>query len=275
MPDIGTAHVANARMYAVTPAVRDAWRALFDWTGKRANAPLSYLEHAAPAPLEALWRRDDLALAFICGYPFARRTFALTPVAVPIPSPPRYGGRPVYCTDFVVRADSPIRTLSDAFGGRIGWTVEHSQSGFNAVRHHLLRYRRERTGALFRESVGPLVTPRRVIEALMSGAIDVGPLDSYVHDLLKVHEPATVGALRTVETTVMTPMPLLVASAGASPETIERLRDVLVRAGSEADAAELLRPLLLTGFDTVEKRAYDQMVRQAQEANEAGYPHIT
>ena len=99
------------------------------------------------------------------------------------------------------------------------------QSGFNAVRHHLLRYRRERTGALFRESVGPLVTPRRVIEALMSGAIDVGPLDSYVHDLLKVHEPATVGALRTVETTVMTPMPLLVASA--------------------------------------------------QEANEAGYPHIT
>jgi ABC-type phosphate/phosphonate transport system substrate-binding protein len=109
----------------------------------------------------------------------------------------------------------------------------------------------------------------------MSGSIDVGPLDSYVHDLLKVHEPATVGALRTVETTVMTPMPLLVASAGASPETIERLRDVLVRAGSEADAAELLRPLLLTGFDTVEKRAYDQMVRQAQEANEAGYPHIT
>ena len=73
----------------------------------------------------------------------------------------------------------------------------------------------------------------------------------------------------------MTPMPLLVASAAASPETIERLRDALLRAGSEPSAAELLRPLLLTGFAAVEKRSYDQMVRQAQEANEAGYPRIT
>jgi ABC-type phosphate/phosphonate transport system substrate-binding protein len=272
MRDIGTAPVANARMYAVTPAVRDAWRALFAWVARRAAVPLSYLEHAAPAPLEELWTRDDLALAFVCGYPFARQTFPLAPVAVPVPSPPRYGGRPVYCTDFVVRADSPIRMLADAFGGRIGWTVEHSQSGFNAVRHHLLRYRRESTEALFRESVGPLVTPRRVIEALMSGAIDVGPLDSYVHDLLKAHEPATTGALRTVESTMMTPMPLLVASAAASPRMIGRLRDVLLRAGQEADAAELLRPLLLSGFTTVEEPAYQQMMRQAQEAEEAGYP---
>jgi ABC-type phosphate/phosphonate transport system substrate-binding protein len=262
-------------MYAVTPAVRDAWRALFAWTGQRADVPLSYLEHAAPAPLEDLWSRNDLALAFVCGYPFARRTFKLVPVAVPIPSPPRCGARPVYCTDFVVRADGPIQTLPDAFGGRIGWTVEHSQSGFNAVRHHLLSYHRERPGPLFRESVGPLVTPRRVIDALMSGAIDVGPLDSYVHDLLKRREPATAGALRTVESTMMTPMPLLVASAGASPEMIGRLRDVLLRAGSDAEAAELLRPLLLTGFAAVDKRAYDQFVRQAQEANEAGYSHIT
>jgi ABC-type phosphate/phosphonate transport system substrate-binding protein len=262
-------------MYAVTPAVRDAWQALFAWVGQRAGVSLTYLEHAAPAPLEDLWTRDDLALAFVCGYPFARRTFKLVPVAVPIPSPPRYGGRPVYCTDFVVRADSPIRTLPDAFGGRIGWTVEHSQSGFNAVRHHLLGYRRERPGALFRESMGPLVTPRRVIEALKSGAIDVGPLDSYVHDLLKQHEPATTAMLRTVESTMMTPMPLLVASTAASPETIGRLRDVLLQAGADADATELLRPLLLTGFAAVDKRAYDQFVRQAGEANEAGYPHIT
>ena len=109
----------------------------------------------------------------------------------------------------------------------------------------------------------------------MSGAIDVGPLDSYVHDLLGVHEPATAGALRTVESTVMTPMPLLVASAAASPEMIGRLRDVLLQAGSDAEAMELLRPLLLSGFAGVEKRPYDQMVRQAQEATEAGYPHIT
>ena len=192
-----TALIANARMYAVTPAVREAWRALFGWVARHAGVPLTYIDHPAPAPLEELWSRGDLAATFMCGLPFA----ALRPllVAAPVPSPPRYGGRPVYCTDFVVRADSSIERLSDAFGRRIGWTVAHSQSGFNAVRHHLLRYRHDQSERLFAESIGPLVTPWRVIEAVIDGAIDVGPLDSYVHDLLRHHDPATASKLRTVE----------------------------------------------------------------------------
>ena len=194
-----TALIANARMYAVTPSVREAWRALFGWVGRHAGVALTYVDHAAPAPLEELWARGDLAATFMCGYPFAAAAPRPLLVAAPVPSPPRYRRRPVYCSDFVVRADSGIKRLSDAFGGRIGWTVAHSQSGFNAVRHHLLRYRHGQSERLFAESVGPLVTPRRVVEAVIDGAIDVGPLDSYVHDLLQRHEPATAAKLRTIE----------------------------------------------------------------------------
>ena len=79
----------------------------------------------------------------------------------------------------IVRADSEFTQLQETFGGRIGWTVAHSQSGYNAVRHHLLRY--EGPPPLYRDWVGPLVTPRRVIEAVLADEIDVGPLDSYVH----------------------------------------------------------------------------------------------
>ena len=46
--------VANARMYAVTPAVKAAWQHLFAWTARESGVPLSYIDHAAPAPLEAL-----------------------------------------------------------------------------------------------------------------------------------------------------------------------------------------------------------------------------
>jgi hypothetical protein len=45
-----SALIANARMYAVNPAVRDPWRALLDWVGRHSGIPLTYLEHAAPAP---------------------------------------------------------------------------------------------------------------------------------------------------------------------------------------------------------------------------------
>jgi ABC-type phosphate/phosphonate transport system substrate-binding protein len=199
--------IANARMYAVTPAVRAAWQTLFDWVARTSGVPLAYLDYAAPAPLEELWAREDLGAAFMCGLPFASAVPKPRLIAAPVPSPSRYSGLPKYCTDFMVRADHPAARLSDTFGGRIGWTVEHSQSGYNAVRHHLLGYRQEQTEPLFAQWVGPLMTPRRVIEAVVDGMIDVGPLDSYVHDLLKRHEPNTASRLRTVESTVMTPIP--------------------------------------------------------------------
>jgi ABC-type phosphate/phosphonate transport system substrate-binding protein len=267
--------VANARMYAVTPRVRDAWRALFDWLSRQSGVPLQYIEHAAPAPLEELWSRHDLAAAFMCGYPFASAAPQPLIVAAPTPLPPRYQGRPVYCTDFVVRADSPYQTLGDTFGGRIGWTVHHSQSGFNAVRHHLLHYRRAASGPLFKQSIGPLVTPRRVIEAVMSGTIDVGPLDSYVHDLLKHHEPDTSRQLRTVESTAMTPIPRVIASPDTPRETIERLRQSLLTAPSGSSAAPWLDELLLAGFARVEAADYVGLLTQARDAEAAGYPTPT
>jgi ABC-type phosphate/phosphonate transport system substrate-binding protein len=263
--------IANARMYAVTPAVRDAWRAIFDWVGDHAGCPLLYIEHAAPAPLEELWSRGDLAAAFMCGFPFASAAPRPLLVAAPIPSPPRYGRQPVYCTDFVVRADSGFARLSDAFGARIGWTVAHSQSGFNAVRHHLLQYRHGKSEQLFAASIGPLMTPRRVIEAVLEGVIDVGPLDSYVHDLLRRHEPATASKLRTVESTAMAPIPPLVASPATPPDTVERLRRTLLAAAADPEAASILEALLLDGFARVDAADYDQFLAQALEAAAVGY----
>ena len=61
--------IANARMYAVDAATAAAWSALFARVSALSGVPLEVIAHAAPAPLEDLWRRDDLGLAFICGYP--------------------------------------------------------------------------------------------------------------------------------------------------------------------------------------------------------------
>lgn len=264
--------IANARMYAVTPAVRDAWRALFDRVGRRAGVPLAYIDHAAPAALEELWSRGDLGATFMCGFPFASATPRPLLVAAPIPSPPRYHRQPVYCTDFVVRADSAFAHLRDTFGARIGWTVSHSQSGFNAPRHHLLAYRNGKSEPLFAASIGPLVTPRRVIEALLHGTIDVGPLDSYVHDLLKRHEPATASRLRTIESTAMTPIPPLIASTATPADAVERLRATLLAAATDPETAPILEDLLLAGFARVDAADYDRLPAQALEAAAAGYP---
>lgn len=261
--------VANARMYAVNPSIAAAWAALFDWVASRAGVPLNIIDHAAPAPLETLWQRPDLGLAFICGYPFATGRYPVTPVAVPLPDAPLSDGQPLYASHLVTRADAPITALQDSFGRRLGWTVEHSQSGFNALRAHLLPHWRGQP--LYAESIGPLQTPRRVIEALLWNEIDIGPLDSYVHDLLLASEPDTTARLRVVETTALRPMPLLIASSAADPAAVARLREALLAAGTMPEAGPLLARLRLRGFAPVASEDYGQLLDDAQRAESAGY----
>ncbi len=260
--------VANARMYAVNAATAAAWTELFGRVAVLGGVALEVIAHAAPAPLEALWRRDDLGLAFMCGYPFAHGGFAVRPVATPVPA--SGDGRPFYATHLVVRADSGITTLRQSFGQRLGWTVPHSQSGFNAVRTHLLAHRRP-PAQLYAGSIGPLLTPRRVIDALLAGEIDIGPLDSYYHDLLLASEPDTAARLRVVETTAFRPMPLLVGSQVVDDETIQALRHALLRANSDVRARALMARLRLSSFAVLPAASYDVLIAEAAEADRAGY----
>jgi len=259
--------VVNARMYAATPAVKAAWQALFERVAAASGIALSYLDHAAPAPLDVLWARNDLGAALMCGFPFASATEQPWLLAAPVPSPARYAGRPRYCTDFIVRADKPYSTLQDTFGGRIGWTVTHSQSGYNAVRHHLAELD---PTPQYAQWVGPLVTPRRVIDAVIEGTIDVGPLDSYFHDLLRRHDPQMASRIRAVASTAMAPIPPLVASRHVDADTVSQLRQALLSCHSAHDMTATLKTLLLSRFEAVDPCDYQVLISWAQDADVRG-----
>ncbi len=167
--------IANARMYSLNESVAASWRTLLAWVVARAGVRCEIIDYPAPEPLAALWARPDLGCVFMCGYPIATARPAPRILAAPVPEPARYGGAPVYFTDIVVRADSPLQTLPDLFGRRFAFTTEDSQSGYQAPRRLLAPYARARGGSLFAKAVGPLVTPRRVVEAVLSGEADAGP----------------------------------------------------------------------------------------------------
>ncbi|MBI3506577.1 MAG: PhnD/SsuA/transferrin family substrate-binding protein [Proteobacteria bacterium] len=263
--------VANARMYAVTPSAEAAWRALLGHVAADAEVDLDYLPYPAPQPLEDLWRRGDLGAVQMCGYPIALRIADVVPLAAPIPSPSWAGGHAVYRSDFIVREDSPARTLADTFGGRIGWTVAHSHSGFNAPRHHLLRYRTAGRPALYRESVGNLVTARRIIDSVVDGTIDVGPLDGYWHALIARHLPELTARIRVVESTDLAPIPAFVAAPALPEAAVGRLRTAFAAASSRPWFAALAEPLLVRGFSPVTRGDFARTLGWDEEAKLAGY----
>jgi ABC-type phosphate/phosphonate transport system substrate-binding protein len=267
-----SAWIANARMYAVTPGVESVWEELLAHIARDAEVPLVYAPYPAPQPLEHLWNRTDLGCVLMCGYPIARRLAPAVPIAAPCLSMAWAQGRAAYRSDLIVRADAPFRTLADTFGGRSGWTVRHSHSGFNAFRHHLLRYRSAERRALYATMQPALVTARAVLDAVRDGRLDVGPLDAYWHWLMATHAPEGVADIRVLESTDLAPIPAFVASSDLPSSALERLQAAFVAAHSRPWFSACAQPLGLLGFVAVGQSDFDVTLEWEQEAVEAGYP---
>jgi ABC-type phosphate/phosphonate transport system substrate-binding protein len=168
-----------------------------------------------------------------------------------------------------VRADSRHSKLADTFGGVVGYTLEDSMSGYVALRKHLLPFRSRTKPQLYRAAVGGLVNARRVIEALDERRIDVGPLDSYYHDLIRHNEPDFAARVRVIATTAPAPIPPLVCTSG---EKLAELRAAFLAAAEAPELAADRAALLLDRFsvaDEADYRVFDTYLSEARQ-----YPNL-
>ena len=264
--------VSNARMYAVSPEAEAAWKDLIAHVAEDAGTSFDYVTYPAPQPLEDLWRRNDLGCVQMCGYPIALDIARVVPLASPIPAASWAEGKALSRTDLIVRDDVPYRSLSDTFGGTVGWTVAHSQSGFNALRHHLLPYRSKDRPRLYSRSVGNLVTARRVLDSVADGSIDIGPLDAYWHMLIRKYWPHLTEKVRVLESTQTVPMPAFVAAPAVPCHTVDRLREAFAAAHTRPWFAPYRESLLIEGFEKAEHGTFHRTLEWAQAAEAAGYP---
>jgi ABC-type phosphate/phosphonate transport system substrate-binding protein len=263
--------IANARMYAVSPEAEAAWQALIAHVAAEAEVALDYLPYPAPQPLEDLWRRPDLGCVQMCGYPIALGIADIVPIAAPIPALPWAQGRAVYRSDLIVRADSPFTRIEDSFGHRLGWTVSHSHSGFNALRHHLLPHWRARGGPLYAKVRGELVTARRILDSVLDGSIDIGPLDAFWHALIAKYRPEVTAGIRVLESTDLAPMPAFVAAPSLPSDAVARLRAAFAAAASRPWFAQHADALLIAGFAPVDHASFGTTLAWDRDAVAAGY----
>src|SRR5258708_14401447 len=111
--------IANARMYSVSPEAAGLWRSLLAAVIERAGLDIRLLEHTAPAPINELWQRPDIAAVFMCGLPFSRSDPRPELIAAPVPSPPDFRGLPQYWRDMVVRKGSGYQPSQVTFRVRM------------------------------------------------------------------------------------------------------------------------------------------------------------
>lgn len=259
-------------MYNVGPEVTAAWDTLYRWLAAETGVTLPIVYNAFPEPIEALWARPNMGCVLMCGYPFIRATPRPTLLAAPVPAPAHYDGQPVYRTHLLVLDSSPYRSIEDTFGGRISWTIENSQSGYNAVRNFLLGYRTPERPNLYRESIGPIGTFTVGVAGLRRGEIDVVPIDSFSYDLMQRYTPAELAGTRIIATTPAAPFPPLVGAHDLPPDVAVRLRNSLLRAHEQPALQPLLDTMMIHHFAAVSDSYYEPLLAQERAALAAGYP---
>ncbi len=259
--------------YAVTGAVEAAWKELLVNIGRESRVAFDFLPYPLPQTQEELWTRSDIGCVFMmCGYPIAMRHFTITPIAAAIPSAPWARGGARYRSNLIVRADSRFQTLTDTFGGRLGWTTRHSHSAFNALRYHLLQYRTPERPTLYSRVVGDLGSVRKLFDSVCDGTIDVGSVDAYWHLLLEHHQPQLAARVRVIESTATAPLPALVASPAVPREVIERLAICFASAHRQTWFHSVADALLIEGFAACGRDDFNIIRTRELEALAAGYP---
>ena len=173
---------------------------------------------------------------------------------------------PTTCPTSSCAPTAGFKDLADTFGGTIAYSTEHSHSGYNAPRFHLLPHRTAARPQLYSTVLGPFIRQRPVIDAVLDGRADVAAVDGYGLDLLRRHEPALVARLRIVATTVPAPAPPLVASPGIDVATRERVTAALLSVHEAPAMATTLDELLLARFVRVEPEIFEIFLERERAA---------
>jgi phosphonate transport system substrate-binding protein len=242
-----------------------------EWLGRRVGEPVTF----CAAPWDERHRRldaGDIHVAFICGLPYSekhdRPERPVELLGAPVMAGARYGGRPVYFTDVVVRHDSPARSFADLRGTVWAYNDDGSNSGYVMPRDHLLRL--GEAGGYFARTVAS-GSHQRSIEKLLAGEVDASGIDSTVLELECHQRPGLAAALRTVESIGPCPIPPVVVGRRLPEAAKRRLREALLAMHGEPEGRAILAGGLVARFVPVQDADYDPIREMVRRAAAAGF----
>ena len=184
----------------------------------------------------------------------------------------RYGGRPVYYSDVIVRRDRPMRSFQDLRGGSWAYNEPRSHSGFNIVRAHLAR---SQTVGMFFATVVESGAHSASLGMVVRGEVDAAAIDSTVLEWFVARRRNLVQQVRVIDSFGPSPIPPLAITRRLSAVLRGEIRDILLRMDRESFGRVLLQRAGLQCFVAAEDRDYDPIRAMAQAAAEVSFPNLS
>jgi phosphonate transport system substrate-binding protein len=217
-------------------------------------------------------RRDVYEACFVCSLPyvtFEREGVApATPVAAPVLSGARYGGRPIYYSDVIVARDAPFRSFDDLEGRSWAYNEPLSWSGYGITRYHLVTL--GRTDGFFGEVI-EAGFHEEAIRMVARGEVDASAIDSQVLAVAMRDDPALRESLRVIGSLGPSTIQPVAVSKRLPPELSEGIRDALVAMSDDPRGRRGLHAGLVERFVPVGPGHYDDIRRMVEVTEAAGF----
>lgn len=241
-------------------------RALAGYLGERLGRPVRFLDGYDWRTAYADIAAGRIDIGWICGRPYVELLAAGAPIsllAAPAMAGARYGGRPIYFSDVVVRRDSRFQSFADLRGASWATNEPGSQSGYHVTRYHLARL--GEMGRYFGRTVasGGHV---RSLQMVLAGEIDASAIDSTVLEWELGRAPELGERIRVIETLGPSPIPPLVVSGERGLGRRESLRAALLALPDTAAGRAILALGGLARFAAVTDSDYDPIRMMAEAA---------
>ena len=237
---------------------------LFEIIGDAIGAEVHFETAASgPPPGRDPFRDGSFDLGWICSTSFVdlalrhdRPSVQLVGVGW-VPDDPDVHGRPLYFGDLVVRDGSPVVSVADLRGRRIGCNDVISLSG-----HLSLRFAIEALGERPDDFAELVFTGghHASLDAVLSGELDACVVDSVVR-VGRSRLDEGVADLRVVERLGPWPVQPLVARADLDARLVAEIRDRVVQLGARPDVRAELAASALTAFVATDPDHYEPVSR--------------
>ena len=211
-------------------------------------------------------------IGFLCGLPYVELARRSRPpvelLAAPVLTGTRYGGRPIYFSDVIVRADSPFRSFSELRGRVWAYNDPDSHSGYNVTRHRLVSM--GETNGFFGQVV-EAGSHQRSIRMVCSGEIDAAAIDSQVLSVELRDRPALRDQIKVIDTLGPAGIQPVVAASRLPDGLKAAVKDVLLTMGDDPAARAILDHGFVERFVAVTDEDYEDVRAMLSAAEEADF----
>lgn len=245
----------------------DFCRAIVEYIHLKLDVPAEYVTGIPWQEREALFDRGEIQVLWLCGLPYVHKAdlaeSSMELLAVPIPVGERYGSRPVYFSDIVVRRDSTCRSFRDLRGATWAYNEPRSHSGFNVVRAHLFEL--GEVDRFFAAAV-EAGAHSNSLQMVLSGVVDGAAIDSTVLEWLGSQRHDLADEIRVIDTLGPSPIPPWVISRHVAASQRGALRQLFAELHLDPIGRDILAGGRLLRFIAADDHDYDPIRAMAHKA---------